>query len=216
MNMDYARRQMVEQQVRTWDVFDNAVLNVLAELPREEFVPAGFEKLAFAETSIPLPHGQCMLPPTVEGRLLQALELRSPDTVLEIGTGSGFLTACLGRLAAAVTSVELFAEFTEAAGSRLKAVGIDNVTLLNLDAMRELPSGPFDVIAVGGSLPVFDNRLFDLLSPGGRMFVIVGKSPLMEAQLVLRDAENKLRVTSLFETDVPALCNAHAPSAFVF
>ena len=216
MNMDYARRQMVEQQVRTWDVFDNEVLNVLAELPREEFVPAGFEKLAFAETSIPLPHGQCMLPPTVEGRLLQALELRSPDTVLEIGTGSGFLTACLGRLAAAVTSVELFAEFTEAAGSRLKAVGIDNVTLLNLDAMRELPSGPFDVIAVGGSLPVFDNRLFDLLSPGGRMFVIVGKSPLMEAQLVLRDAENKLRVTSLFETDVPALCNAHAPSAFVF
>ncbi len=216
MNMDYARRQMVEQQVRTWDVFDSAVLDVLLELPREEFVPAGFEELAFAETSIPLPHGQFMLPPTVEGRLLQALELRSSDSVLEIGTGSGFLTACLGRLAAAVTSVELFADFIDAAGPRLKAVGIDNVTLVNLDAMRELPSGPFDVIAVGGSLPVFDNRLFDLLNPGGRMFVIVGSSPLMEAQLVVRDAENKLRVTSLFETDVPALCNAPVPSAFVF
>ncbi|MEX0976002.1 MAG: protein-L-isoaspartate O-methyltransferase [Woeseia sp.] len=216
MNIDYARRQMVEQQVRTWDVFDGAVLDLMAELPREDFVPAGFEELAFAETAIPLPHGQFMLPPTVEGRLLQALELRAMDTVLEIGTGSGFLTACLGRLAAAVTSVDIFAGFTDAAAPRLKAVGIENVTLINLDAMRELPSGPFDVIAVGGSLPRFDNRLFELLNPGGRMFVIVGSSPVMEAQLVVRDAENKPQVTSLFETNVPALCNAPVPSAFVF
>lgn len=216
MNIDYARRQMVEQQVRTWDVFDNAVLDVLAELPREDFVPAGYAELAFAETAIPLPYGQFMLPPAVEGRLLQALELRPADTVLEIGTGSGFVTACLGRLAAAVTSVDLFAEFIDAAGPRLKAVGIDNVTLVNLDAMKVLPGGPFDVIAVGGSLPVFDNRLFELLNPGGRMFVIVGSSPLMEALLVVRDADNKPQVTSLFETNVPALCNAPAPSAFVF
>jgi protein-L-isoaspartate(D-aspartate) O-methyltransferase len=216
MNLDYARRQMVEQQVRTWEVSDRATLDVLGEVPREEFVPAGFEELAFAETAIPLAHGQCMLTPTVEGRLLQALGLSATDSVLEIGTGSGFLTACLARLAKAVVSVDIFSDFVDTAGARLKSCGIDNVTLKNLDAMRELPGGPFDTIAVGGSMPCFDNRLFELLAPGGRLFVIVGTAPIMDAQLIVRQTNKTPRVTSLFETMVPALLNAPSPSGFVF
>lgn len=216
MNIDFARRQMVEQQVRAWEVSDPRVLEVLGELPREEFVPAGYESLAFADTAIPLPHGQRMLTPTVEGRLLQSLDLSAADEVLEIGTGSGFLTACLARLAGNVTSVDIFADLVEAADARLKGLDIGTVRLQQMDAMQALPAGRFDAIAVGGSMPVFDRRLFDVLKPGGRLFVVVGTAPVMDARLVTRAEGDQPRVTSLFETSVPPLINAPAAPAFTF
>lgn len=214
MNIDFARRQMVEQQVRAWEVSDPRVLDALSELPREEFVPPGYEALAFADTAMPLPHGQSMLTPTLEGRLLQSLGLSPADEVLEVGTGSGFLTACLARLSRAVTSIDLFGDFIEAAERRLKSLDIENATLMRMDAMQALPQGPFDAIAIGGSLPVFDPRFLDLLKPGGRLFVVVGSGPVMEARLIVH--ENGPRVTSLFETRVQALCHAPAPPAFDF
>jgi protein-L-isoaspartate(D-aspartate) O-methyltransferase len=214
MNTDFARRQMVEQQIRAWEVSDPRVLEVLSELPREEFVPAGFEALAFADTSIPLPHGQRMLTPTVEGKLLQSLRLSATDEVFEVGSGSGFLTACLSRLSAAVTSIDIFGDFITAADRRLKGLGIDNASLLEMDAMQSLPRGSFDAIAIGGSMPVFDNRFFELLKPGGRLFVVVGSGPVMDAQLIVR--EDQPVITSLFETRVPPLCNAPAAPVFTF
>jgi protein-L-isoaspartate(D-aspartate) O-methyltransferase len=216
MNIDFARRQMVEQQIRAWEVYDERVLDVFAELPREDFVPPGYRDLAFADTSVPLPHGQCMLTPTVEGKLLQALRLTGTDDVLEIGTGSGFLTACIARLAGAVFSVDIFEDFIEDARARIASLDIANVQFGVMDAMRELPVQSFDAIALGGSLPIFDNRFFEWLKPGGRLFVIVGTGPVMDAQLVSRGAGDSPEVTSLFETCVPALCNSPTPLAFRF
>ena len=216
MNTDLARRQMVQQQVRTWDVSDSSVLRVISVLQREQFVPSGYEDLAFADTEIPLPHGQMMMKPIVEGRLLQALELKSEHNVLEIGTGTGFLTACLAKLSAAVSSVDIFSDFIIMAKSNLADAGIENIELACMDATSELPKGPFDVVAVTGSLPVFDTRFLDAVKPGGRLFVIVGDSPVMDARIVTRIGENDWTTKSLFETDVRPLLNASRPSAFCF
>lgn len=216
MDTDFARRQMVQQQVRTWNVADPSVLAVLAELHRELFVPAGFEELAFADTAIPLPHSQMMMTPTVEGRLLQALKLEPQHRVLEIGTGTGFLTACLAKLAAAVTSVDIFSDFVSMAESNLADARIENTELICMDATKELPKGEFDAVAVTGSLPVFDTRFVDAVKPGGRLFVIVGDSPVMDARIVTRIGENDWSTKSLFETDVRPLLNASRPSAFSF
>ncbi len=216
MNTEFARTQMVAQQVRGWEVLDQRVLDVLASVPREHFVPEAYRKLAFAEAAIPLGHGQFMMPPSLEGRMLQALELTPADEVLEIGTGSGFIAACLSRLGKSVVSVDIFPEFIAAAGERLAALGIDNVELLTMDATRELPEGTFDAVAVTGSLPLFDTRFVEILKPGGRLFVITGSPPVMEAQLVVREAGDRPQVTSLFETNVPPLINAPAPPAFRF
>ena len=216
MDTDFARRQMVQQQVRTWNVADPSVLAVLAELHRERFVPAGFEELAFADTAIPLPHSQMMMTPTVEGRLLQALKLEPQHRVLEIGTGTGFLTACLAKLAAAVTSVDIFSDFVSMAESNLADARIENTKLICMDATKELPKGEFDAVAVTGSLPVFDTRFADAVKPGGRLFVIVGDSPVMDARIVTRIGENDWTTKSLFETDVRPLLNASRPSAFSF
>lgn len=216
MDTDFARRQMVQQQVRTWNVADPSVLAVLAELHRERFVPAGFEELAFADTAIPLPHSQMMMTPTVEGRLLQALKLEPQHRVLEIGTGTGFLTACLAKLAAAVTSVDIFSDFVSMAESNLADARIENTELICMDATKELPKGEFDAVAVTGSLPVFDTRFADAVKPGGRLFVIVGDSPVMDARIVTRISENDWSTKSLFETDVRPLLNASRPSAFSF
>ncbi len=207
---------MVQQQVRSWDVSDPAVLRVISDLQREQFVPARYEALAYADTEIPLPHGQAMLTPNVEGRLLQALELKPGHNVLEIGSGAGFLTACLARLSAAVTSVDIFNDFIAMAKSNLADAAIENVEFICMDATADLPKGQFDAIAVSGSLPVFDTRLVDAVKPDGRLFVIVGDAPVMDARIVTRSGENDWTTKSLFETDVRPLLNASRPSAFSF
>ena len=216
MNTDFARRQMVQQQIRTWDVSDPSVLRVISELQREQFVPSGYEGLAFADTEIPLPHGQMMMKPIVEGRLLQALELTPEHSVLEIGTGTGFLTACLAKLSAEVSSVDVFSDFVAIAKSNLADAGIGNIELTCMDATTDLPKGQFDAVAVTGSLPVFDTRFVDAVKPGGRLFVIVGDSPVMDARIVTRIGENDWATKSLFETDVRPLLNAFRPPAFSF
>jgi protein-L-isoaspartate(D-aspartate) O-methyltransferase len=216
MNTEFARRQMVGQQIRTFDVSDARVLEVLGELPREEFVPAGFRDLAFADMKVPLKHGQFMMTPTVEGRLLQMLAPGKDDDVLEIGTGSGFLCACLARLARTVVSVDIFPDFTVDATLVLKNVGIENATLSTMDATRALPPGKFDAIAVTASCPIFDARFFDALKPDGRLFVIVGSPPVMDARLIVRESDGGQKVTSVFETNVLPLINAARPPAFRF
>ncbi|MDH3532425.1 MAG: protein-L-isoaspartate O-methyltransferase [Gammaproteobacteria bacterium] len=216
MNIDFARQQMVQQQVRAWDVFDADILEVLSTVPRERFVPSGFEMLAFADAEIPLGHGQYMMTPTVEGRLLQALGLRRSDDVLEVGTGSGFLCACLARLTNSVTSMDIYADFLDTAAANLEDAGIDNIELLQMDAMQELPDRLFDAIAVTGSIQDFDPRFVMSLKPDGRLFVIVGNAPVMDARIVHRIADNDWRTENLFETEVAPLVNAVSPPQFSF
>ena len=216
MNVDFARRQMVRQQVRAWDVSDETVLNVIAACARELFVPSDYAHLAFADAEIPLGHGQYMMRPIVEGRLLQSLAIGQGDNVLEIGTGSGYLTACLATLAASVTSVDIYEDFVDRARERLSDAGIDNISLMHMDATRELPAGQFDVIAVTGSIPQPDPRFVEALIPGGRLFVVIGESPVMTAQLIRKDNADATVAETLFETDLKPLENAQGPPSFEF
>ncbi|MCG8369086.1 MAG: protein-L-isoaspartate O-methyltransferase [Proteobacteria bacterium] len=216
MNTDYARLQMVNQQVRGWNVYDEDVLNMLKTLPRERFVPDGLESLAFADLAIPLGHGEYMMTPTIEGRLLQALGLRGGEEVLEIGTGSGFMTACLAALAARVTSVDIYDDFVASARRKLADGEIANVEVVQMDATRELPCGRYDAIAVTGSIQAFDPRFVDALNPGGRLFVVVGDGPAMEARLVERMDEHDWKTRSLFETDLAPLVHGALPPQFRF
>jgi len=216
MNTDFARQQMVEQQVRAWDVLDLDILDVLKNVPREQFVPAGFESLAFADTEIPIGHGQSMMTPTIEGRVLQALGLKPEEVVLEIGTGTGFLAACIARLAASVTSIDIYDDFLEKAAANLEDTGIDNVELAQMDATQELPDGYFDAIAVTGSIQAFDPRLVMALKPEGRLFIVVGDSPVMEARLVQRTGDNEWQAKVWFETDLTPLVNGALPPQFSF
>jgi protein-L-isoaspartate(D-aspartate) O-methyltransferase len=216
MNKDFARQQMIEQQVRAWDVLDANVLNGLKEVPREAFVPDGFEALAFSDSEIPLGNGQMMMTPTIEGRVLQALGLVGDEKVLEIGTGSGFLTAVLAKLSAHVTSVEIYDEFTKSARERLAGCDIRNVDLMNMDATKGLPEGTFDAIAVTGSIQTFDSRFVDALNPGGRLFVVIGDAPAMSATLVTRIGVDQWENDSLFETELAPLINGALPPQFSF
>ena len=216
MNIDYARLQMVNQQVRGWNVYDEDVLTMLRTLPREDFVPPGYEALAFADTAIPLGHGESMMTPTIEGRLLQALGLRGDERVLEVGTGSGFMTACLAKLAAHVTSVDIHADFIDSAAVKLAHADIDNVELLQMDATRELPKGRFDAIAVTGSIQTFDPRFVEALEDNGRLFVVVGDAPAMEAKLIERKSDHDWQTVALFETDLRPLVHGARPAEFSF
>jgi len=216
INTDFARRQMVQQQIRTWDVSETLIIEVLSRIHREQFVPSGFEDLAFADTEIPLAHGQVMMMPLIEGRLLQALEIEPQHKVLEIGTGTGYLTACLAKLAAAVTSVDIFEDLVSTAKSNLADADVENIELLCMDATAELPKGQFDAVAVTGSLPTFDTRYIDALKSGGRLFVIVGDPPVMDARIITRVGENDWTTVSLFETNLRPLINAARPSPFSF
>ena len=216
MNTEYARLQMVNQQVRGWNVYDERVLDMLRELPREHFVPAEYEGLAFADVEIPLGHGESMMTPTIEGRLLQALGLEGSEKVLEIGTGSGFMTACLARLSNHVTSVDIHGDFVERATEKLERLDIENVDLLEMDAMRQLPDGTFDAIAVTGSVQRFDPRFVEALSNHGRLFIVVGDAPSMEAKLVERTEEHDWQSISLFETNLKPLAHGALPAQFVF
>jgi protein-L-isoaspartate(D-aspartate) O-methyltransferase len=216
MNTQYARLQMVNQQVRGWNVYDEDVLEMLRELPREHFVPQAFETLAFADTAIPIGHGEYMMSPTIEGRLLQALSLDGDENVLEIGTGTGFMTACLSRLSGHVTSIDIHGDFIESASARLAHEDITNVDLRQMDATQELPEGSFDAIAVTGSIQSFDPRYVEALSPHGRLFVVVGDSPTMQAKLIERTDEHDWETLVLFETDLAPLVHGALPPQFSF
>lgn len=213
-HIEFARTQMVNQQVRTWDVLDPSILSVLGTVPREQFVPARYRALAFADSCIPLPGGQNMLSPKLEGRLLQALCPAPAERMLEVGTGSGFMTACLAALGGTVTSLEILPELANTA--RTKLAGYRGAAVLNADVFNFSPDGQFDVIALTGSLPVYHRRFADWLAVGGRLFVVTGSAPQMEARLVRRLGENEWTTEVLLETVVPPLMNAPAHQAFTF
>jgi protein-L-isoaspartate(D-aspartate) O-methyltransferase len=204
--IDYARARetMVEQQVRPWDVLDARVLETLATLPRDAFVPEACRALAYVDVQLPLGHGEVMLKPVVEGRALQALALQPHEEVLEIGTGSGWFAACMGRLAKDVLSLEIRDDFAVSARARLAAQGMDaNVRVEIADALQYAPGRQFDAVCVSGAVAAIPERFLQWLRPGGRMFVVHGRAPAMEAVLV-----NGTRVESLFETDIPYLAGA--------
>lgn len=214
-----ARFNMVEQQVRPWEVIDPRVLKLMESLPREAFVPDTYQDLAYADIEIPIGQGHSMMFPRLEGRLMQALDLQPGDKVLEVGTGSGYLTACLAGLAEKVVSIDIHREFTDAAASKLEQQGVKNVMLLNGDALAGPVQGaPFDAIAVTGSLPTSQQaEIFrQQLAPGGRMFVIIGQAPVMSCQLITRHNEKVFQEESIFETEVSPLENAPAPVEFNF
>lgn len=216
ISIEVARTQMVNQQVRAWDVLDPVVLAVLSTVPREQFVPPRFRNLAFADTAIPLRGNQMMLTPQVEGRLLQALAIRGTDSVLEVGTGCGFLTACLARLCARVTSLEILPELADEARRNLRAASTWNAEVHTADVFAYRPAASWDVIAVTGSLPAPDERFQHWLTEGGRLFVVTGEDPLMEARLITRQGPDRWTTTTLFETSLPALLNAPVPTRFRF
>jgi protein-L-isoaspartate(D-aspartate) O-methyltransferase len=211
-----ARQQMVDQQIRTWEVLDPRVLDVLSAVPREAFVPVGYRELAFADTPIPIGFGQSMLAPVLQGRILQAVGLNASDSVLEVGTGTGYLTAVLSLLAGSTRSIDIRAEFTAAAAANLLAVPEARVKLETRDAFNGASLGEYDVIAVTGSLPVYDTRFEQALRVGGRLFVVVGVAPVMDAILVRRVDSTEWIRESLFETVIDPLVNSTAPQGFVF
>lgn len=213
MNFDQARFAMIEQQVRPWEVLDPQVLETLMAVHREDFVAEAYRNLAFADLPLPMAHGEVMMKPVVEGRLLQALNLEASDEVLEIGTGSGFLTACLARLARAVVSIDIQGDFTEAAHQRLTQAGINNVRLETADALHWQPGRQFDAIAVTAAVASIPEAFTQWLKPGGRLFVIRGNSPVQEAVRVTR-RDDTLHVESLFETDIPYLHGAEPVPQF--
>ena len=217
MNMELARFNMIEQQIRPWDVLDDRILKTLSSTPREAFVPEQYQSLAFSDISIPIGHDQAMMAPKVEGRLLQCLDITDTDSILEIGTGSGYLTACLARLGNKVHSVDVIEEFVASSKEKLSQQNIENVTFDVADAVNGFDSaGQFDVIAITGSLPILHEGFHKSLEIGGRLFVIVGTPPIMQALLITRAGPSEWKQESLFETSVPALINAAQPDAFSF
>ncbi len=217
MNLDQARYNMVEQQIRPWEVLDQRVLDLMANVPREEFVPARYRKLAYSDMTIPLGDDQVMMPPKVAARILQALNIQPTDKVLEIGTGSGYLTALLAKLAKHVYSVDINPEMTRRAAEKLQSQGIGNVTLESGDAARGWNShGPYDVIVLTGSVPLLSGSFQNNLTVGGRLLAIVGQPPVMEVVLITRVGESQWARESLFETELPPLLNAPEVEQFEF
>lgn len=211
-----ARRQMIEQQVRTWDVLDPRVLATLGAVPRERFVPEAYRGVAFADAPIPIGHGQFMLAPALEGRILQALAPVRGERTLEIGTGSGFFAACLAHLTGSVDSIEIHADLAAAAARAIGELGVARVTVETGDALGRDYDAAYEVVAVTGALPAPDPRLERALVVGGRMFVVIGTAPVMEARLVTRTGEDSWLSEPLFETRIDPLVQAEAPSRFRF
>ena len=217
MNIEQARFNMIEQQIRPWDVLDPRVLELLSSVPREDFVPAKQRALAFVDTHIALPHEQVMMQPKQEARLLQEVAVTVKDRVLEIGTGSGYMTSLLASLAKEVDTVDLFPDFLEQAQKKLADHALYNVNYFEGDAANGWEgNGPYDVIVLTGSVPILSEDFTVNLNPNGRLVAIVGQDPAMEAILIVNREDGSLQRTSLFETSLPALLNAKTPSAFVF
>ncbi len=204
MTIDYAkaRETMVEQQVRPWEVFDVRILETLAMLPRDRFVAEAHRNIAYSDLALPIGHGETMMKPVVEGRVLQALSIAPGEDVLEIGTGSGFLAACLGRLAREVVSIERHADLAIQAQSRIQAQGIANVRIETADAFSWRNERRFDAICVSGAVAEIPAEFLRWLRPEGRMFVIHGQSPAMQAALIRTTAHNSTQIDSLFETEL--------------
>lgn len=216
-NLEQARFNMIEQQIRTWEVLDTKVLDLLKDVPRENFVPVQYAGLAFADIEIPIGEGQTMLSPKLEGRILQALEVKKTDRVLEIGTGSGYLTALLAKCAKEVVSVELIPALSAIAKQRLAQNHIENVTLEVGNAANGWPSqSPYDVIVFTGSLPVCPEAVKQNLTIGGRMFVVIGDAPAMQATMIRRVGADNFKHDVIFETCLPPLNNAPQPDRFHF
>jgi protein-L-isoaspartate(D-aspartate) O-methyltransferase len=217
MNAEQARFNMIEQQIRPWEVLDQRVLELLTEVPREVFVPAEFRQLAFADMCIPLGAGEFMMAPKVEARMLQALAIEPKDSILEIGTGSAYVTALLATLGSQATTLEVNPEFTQRAEILLGRQGITNVKLAVGNGFETRDSeGPYDVIAVTGSVPILTQHFQQQLTLEGRLFIVVGQSPIMDARLIRRAGPSEWISESLFETDLPQLHGAPQPCRFVF
>lgn len=217
MNFEQARFNMIEQQIRTWEVLDPGVLELLHEVKREDFVPEAHRAIAFADLEIPLGHGEAMMQPKVEARIVQELALKPAETVYEVGTGSGYLTALLARRARHVTSAEIHPDLKARAAASLAAARIGNVTLLEGDsAAAPLAEASYDVIVLTASTPVLPRAFLDRLAPGGRLFAVVGDAPVMKATLVSQREAGSWRSVELFETLLKPLVNAPQPPRFRF
>jgi len=217
MNIELARHNMIEQQIRPWDVLDPQVLDLVMRSPREDFVAPSQRNLAFVDMELPIGHGERMMFPRLEARMLQALKVQPGDKVLEVGTGSGFVTLMLARLGGHITSVEIHEDLALAAGKRLAAHGIENVEIQVGDAANGWSNNqPYDVIAITGSLPTLPEAFIHQLQTGGRLFAVIGSGPVMEAKLVTRINANEWREEVLFETWLARLQNAAIPPSFKF
>ena len=216
MDIAAARQQMIDQQVRTWEVLDLRVLDALSQVPRERFVPEAYRALAFADTGVPLPEGQHMLPPKLDGRILQACGIERGVRLLEVGSGSGFLAACCAAMGARVETIELRPTLARLAADNLHAAGCAGVSVTTADAMQFSPRLPYDVVILGASLPIYDARFEGWLAPGGRLFAVVGASAPMTALRVTRVGVDEFARDRLFETEIDPLQNALQSPAFVF
>jgi protein-L-isoaspartate(D-aspartate) O-methyltransferase len=211
-----ASEQMIEQQVRAWEVLDARVLEAMRKAPRELFVPQSQRHRAYTDAEVPLAHGQHMLRPSVAGRVLQALLPQPSEKVLEIGAGSGYVTACLALLATRVSSVELYPDLAESARANLASLGVRNAEVLETDALGMHGGPDYDAIAVTAALPIYDARFERMLAVGGRLFIVVGEAPAMDARLVTRTGADTWRTQSLFETVIDPLVNSVRPQEFTF
>jgi protein-L-isoaspartate(D-aspartate) O-methyltransferase len=214
--IEAARQQMIDQQVRAWDVLDARILDALSSIPRERFVPENYRGVAFADASIPIGHGQFMLSPALEGRILQALAPVRGERALEIGTGSGFFAACLAHLCGSVDSVEIHADLAASAARSIEALGISRISVETGDAIAREYDSRYEVVAVTGSLPGPDRRFERALVVGGRLFVVIGTPPIMEARLVTRTSEDSWLSETLFETSIEPLLLPVPPARFQF
>ncbi|HEY1608056.1 MAG TPA: protein-L-isoaspartate O-methyltransferase [Paraburkholderia sp.] len=217
MNIEQARFNMIEQQIRPWEVLDQDVLNLLSIVKREQFVPEIYADIAFADLEIPLPNGQHMLVPRVEARVLQELTVKKHESVLEIGAGSGYMAALLAHRAQQVLTVEIDTELAEFARTNLSKNGVVNAEVVLGDGARGwAANAPYDVICVSGGLPVVPQEMLEQLKVGGRMAAFVGTAPVMEAQIITRIDDKQYRIAVVFETYVEALANAIQPPRFRF
>jgi len=213
----HSRMMMVECQVRTWEVLDPRVLDVMTRVPRERFVPDAYQGLAFSEANIPLDHGQMMMQPKVEGRVLQAVNIQDGESVLEVGTGSGYLAACMAELGGRVLSVDCFETFVHGADAIWKELGFKQLRAQQQNAASlEWTNDRYDVIVVTGSMPVLHDSFREQLKVGGRLFVVTGRAPVMEAQLITRVDDDDWSREFLFETNLPPLIDAYEDRRFKF